>query len=68
MVYGVADLLALLRTPVSRTEMLIGVYCHAWPLLRTIAAAHRRAIARRTRVIAVVGKLSGLPAVTQQGR
>src|SRR6478672_9296193 len=52
------DILDMLRTPLGRRQILHGVFhSRAWPLLRRLASLHRRTLARRTRVVAVVGSL-----------
>ena len=53
--YRFGDLPALLRTPLGRRQVAVGVCYRAWPLLRRLASLHRRTLARRTRVVAVVG-------------
>ena len=55
MIYRLASLPALLRTPVGRAKVREGCYCQAWPLLSGLARAYRLRLARQTRVVAVVG-------------
>jgi UDP-N-acetylmuramoyl-tripeptide--D-alanyl-D-alanine ligase len=53
--YQWADVPALLRTPLGRSQFLFGVWHRSWPLLSRLATLHRRTLIRNTRVIAVVG-------------
>jgi UDP-N-acetylmuramyl pentapeptide synthase len=55
MPYGLADVPALLRTPVGRATIGKGCFRRAWPLFSRLAGAYRLSIARDTRVVAVVG-------------
>jgi UDP-N-acetylmuramoyl-tripeptide--D-alanyl-D-alanine ligase len=45
----------LLRSQVGRVELYYAALNKAWPVLSLVAAAHRRALGRRTRLVAVVG-------------
>ena len=49
------DLPALMRTPVGRLQLIARLWHHAWPVLLALAAAYRRTLVRRTRVVVVVG-------------
>lgn len=53
--YRLTDLPALLRTPLGRWQLYQGVQHHLWPVLSRVALLHRRTLARRPRVIAVIG-------------
>jgi len=53
--YHLSKIPALLRTPAGRMQFLGGLQYRSWPLLSRLAALHRRTLARRTRVVAVVG-------------
>ena len=53
--YRLTDLPALLATPVGREQLRRGVLYRAWPLTSRAARLHRATLARRTRVVAVVG-------------
>lgn len=53
--YRWGDIPTLLRTPIGRTQFLSGVYYRAWPILSRIASLHRQMLARKTRIVAVVG-------------
>jgi UDP-N-acetylmuramyl pentapeptide synthase len=55
--YRFADLPALARTPVGRRLVLDGFDYRLWRLAAPLATAHRRTLARSTRVVAVVGSL-----------
>ena len=44
-----------LSNPLGRRHLWLGAKNHAWPLLRPLAAAHRRTLTRRPRIVAVVG-------------
>jgi UDP-N-acetylmuramyl pentapeptide synthase len=55
--YGLADIPELLRTPLGRRELGLGLFYRAWPLLRVLASAHRSTVARHTKLVAVVGSL-----------
>jgi UDP-N-acetylmuramoylalanine-D-glutamate ligase len=44
-----------LSNPLGRRHLWHGATNYLWPQLRRIAAAHRRTLARRPRVVAVVG-------------
>ena len=46
---------ALLRTRVGRVELAYAALNKAWPLLAAAALIHRRALGRRTTLVAVVG-------------
>ncbi len=45
----------LLRSPLGRRELLVGIYYGSMPVLGRIAEAYRRTIVKRSRVIAVTG-------------
>lgn len=53
--YRLRDVPALLRTVPGRRRLMSTVAHHAWPILAGPAAAHRRSLARGTRVVAVTG-------------
>ena len=53
--YRLADIPALLRTPVGRAAVRGGVLHRTWPLLARLAMGYRATLVRRTRVVAVVG-------------
>jgi UDP-N-acetylmuramoyl-tripeptide--D-alanyl-D-alanine ligase len=55
--YALRQIPALLRTPVGRRSIRDGANFRLWPLTSRLARAYRRTLARRTRVIAVVGSL-----------
>ena len=56
MYYRLRDIPALVRTPLGRMQLVSGTYgFRAWPLLSRLAIVHRRTLARKTRVVAVVG-------------
>jgi UDP-N-acetylmuramoyl-tripeptide--D-alanyl-D-alanine ligase len=44
-----------LSTPLGRRHLWLGGKNYLWPQLRPIASVHRRALARRARIVAVVG-------------
>jgi UDP-N-acetylmuramoyl-tripeptide--D-alanyl-D-alanine ligase len=44
-----------LSTPIGRRHLWLGAKNYAWPQLRLAAGAHRRSLARRARIVAVVG-------------
>ena len=46
---------ALLRTPIGRKQLLSRVYYYGWPLLSQVASLYRRTLARKTRIVTVVG-------------
>jgi UDP-N-acetylmuramoyl-tripeptide--D-alanyl-D-alanine ligase len=48
-------LVQLLRSRVGRDEVFYAGLNKAWPVLSTMAAAHRRLLGRRTRLVVVVG-------------
>jgi UDP-N-acetylmuramoyl-tripeptide--D-alanyl-D-alanine ligase len=50
-----ADLPEILRTPIGRKQLWWVLNRKAWPLARRVAWLHRRTIARRTRVVVVIG-------------
>jgi UDP-N-acetylmuramoyl-tripeptide--D-alanyl-D-alanine ligase len=45
----------LLWTPLGRALLSDGIFRRLWPLLAQLATVHRRLLARRTRIVAVVG-------------
>lgn len=53
--YRLTDIPAMLRTPAGRRQVADGVAYRAWPLMSRLARLYRRTLARRTRVVAVVG-------------
>lgn len=53
--YAWKDILALLRTPLGRSQFIFGVWYRSWPLLSRLAILHRRTLVRNTHVVAVVG-------------
>jgi UDP-N-acetylmuramoyl-tripeptide--D-alanyl-D-alanine ligase len=55
--YRVADIPALLRTPVGRSQLVAGVDFRAWPASAALARGYRGTAARRVCVVAVVGSL-----------
>jgi UDP-N-acetylmuramoyl-tripeptide--D-alanyl-D-alanine ligase len=57
LLYKPRDVPALLGTPLGREEVRYGVQERAWPILEPLARAYRRTLARKTRVVAVVGSL-----------
>jgi len=57
MFFKFRDMPSLLRTPTGRKEMCYGAFRTMWPLLSPIARVWRRTIARRTRVVVVVGSV-----------
>jgi UDP-N-acetylmuramoyl-tripeptide--D-alanyl-D-alanine ligase len=50
-------MLSMLRTPTGREELRVGAFRTLWPLLSPIARLWRRTVARRTRVVTVVGSV-----------
>jgi UDP-N-acetylmuramoyl-tripeptide--D-alanyl-D-alanine ligase len=55
--YGLRDIPALMRTPPGREHLVNAVRLRLWPLLWRLATLHRRTLARRARVVAVIGSL-----------
>lgn len=55
MKYRLRDIPALLATPAGRDQVRDGLLFRTWPITSRLARLHRRSIARRTRVVAVVG-------------
>ena len=53
--YRLTDIPAMLATPAGRLQVTDGVAYRAWPLMSRLARLYRRTIARRQRVVAVVG-------------
>jgi len=51
------DIPSLLRTPTGRKKLRGGVFRALWPILSRIARLWRRTVARRTRVVVVVGSV-----------
>ncbi|MGD9508800.1 MAG: Mur ligase family protein [Geminicoccaceae bacterium] len=44
-----------LSTPMGRRHLWLGARNRAWPLLRVVAGIYRRTLARRVRIVAIVG-------------
>ncbi len=53
--YRLIDIPAMLGTPAGRRQILDGVAYRLWPLASRLARLYRCTIARRTRIVAVVG-------------
>lgn len=53
--YRLADIPALVRTPLGRRRLVSSASYHGWPFLAWPAAVYRRTLVRATRVIVVVG-------------
>jgi UDP-N-acetylmuramoyl-tripeptide--D-alanyl-D-alanine ligase len=53
--YRLTDIPAMLGTPAGRRQVADGVAYRVWPMMSRLARLYRRTIARRTRVVAVVG-------------
>ena len=53
--YKLSDLPALVATPAGRIQVRRGFGYHSWPVTSRVAQLYRTTIARRTRVVAVVG-------------
>ena len=53
--YRLTDIPAMLATPAGRRQVADGVAYRAWPMMSRLARLYRRTIARRPRVVAVVG-------------
>ena len=53
--YRLTDIPAMLGTPAGRRQVADGVAYRLWPVMSRLARLYRRTIARRTRVVAVVG-------------
>jgi UDP-N-acetylmuramyl pentapeptide synthase len=53
--YRLTDIPAMLGTPAGRRQVADGVAYRLWPVMSRLARLHRRTIASRTRVVAVVG-------------
>jgi UDP-N-acetylmuramoyl-tripeptide--D-alanyl-D-alanine ligase len=53
--YRLTDIPAMLGTPACRRQVADGVAYRVWPMMSRLARLYRRTIARRTRVVAVVG-------------
>lgn len=53
--YRLTEIPLLLRTPVGQMQFRDGLLYRMWPVLSRLAMLHRRTLARRTRVVAVVG-------------
>ncbi len=53
--YRLRDFPALLATPAGRAQLRTGAGYRLWPLSSRLARLYRRSVARRTRVVAVVG-------------
>lgn len=57
MYFKFRDMPSLLRTPTGRKELHVGAFRTLWPLLSPIARLWRRTVARRTRVVTVIGSV-----------
>ncbi len=55
--YGLREIPAMLRGPLGSEHARFALARYGWPLLAPLAAAYRRTLARRTRVVVVVGSL-----------
>src|SRR5262245_2914083 len=53
--YALGDVPALLATPLGRLQITDSLYYRAWPAFSRLAKLYRRTLARRVRVVAVVG-------------
>lgn len=53
--YRLSEIAVMLRTPIGRWQVARGVWFRCWPLVSVLAWLHRRTLARRTCLIAVVG-------------
>jgi UDP-N-acetylmuramoyl-tripeptide--D-alanyl-D-alanine ligase len=53
--YSLSEIATMLRTPIGRWHVACGVWFRCWPLVSRLAWLHRRTLARRTCVVAVVG-------------
>jgi UDP-N-acetylmuramoyl-tripeptide--D-alanyl-D-alanine ligase len=53
--YGLRDLAEMMRTPFGRNSAWHAVLRQTWPLMWLVAAVYRRTLARRCRVVTVVG-------------
>ena len=53
--YRLKDVPAMLETPAGRRQISDGVAFRLWPLMSRLAWLHRRTVARKTRIVAVVG-------------
>ena len=53
--YRARDLLPLARSPLGRQALAVHARSLAWPVLDPLARAYRRTLARRVRLVAVVG-------------
>lgn len=53
--YRLSELIALVRTPAGRIQIADGLRYRSWPLLSRFARLHRATLARKTKVVAVVG-------------
>ena len=49
------DIPALLRTPIGRKQLIIGLYHRAWPILSHLARYYRRTLLRKTFIVTIVG-------------
>jgi UDP-N-acetylmuramyl pentapeptide synthase len=56
--YRPRELLLLARSPLGRQVLGVHTRSLAWPILDQAAAAYRRVLARRVRIVAVVGSFS----------
>ena len=53
--YRLRDIPGMLATAAGRTQIGEGVGYRMWPVMSRLARLHRRTVARRTRVVAVIG-------------
>lgn len=53
--FRLTDIPALFTTAAGRSQLMTGLSYRLWPVTSRLAWAHRRTLARRTRVVAVVG-------------
>jgi UDP-N-acetylmuramyl pentapeptide synthase len=53
--YRLTDIPAMLGTPAGRRQVADGVAYRLWPIMSRLARLYRRTIARKTRIVAVVG-------------
>jgi UDP-N-acetylmuramoyl-tripeptide--D-alanyl-D-alanine ligase len=49
------DIPALLRTPIGRKQLIIGLYHRAWPILSLLAMYYRRTLLHKTFIVTIVG-------------
>jgi len=53
--YGVSQVLDLMRTPAGRIEIYEGFRFRSWPVMSRVAKLHRKMLARKTKIVAIVG-------------